>query len=827
MTSVLEAARNHCFPGWELRPDERLLLVRGEPAKIGNRAFDLLSTLVESRGRAVSKEALMQAAWPGLVVEDNNLTVQMAGLRKLLGPQAIATVAGFGYRLALPSESAGEAHRAQPAAVPSDALIGRETDLRALVGQAGTTPLVSIVGTGGVGKSSLLRVLVTQWPRPVRDGVHWIDLAPLRDGAQVASVVAKSLGIELDSFAHAQEDLIAGLSHSSAVVVLDNCEHVLSDVAALVGHALQAAPGLQWLVGSQWPLRVPGERVYRLDPLAMPPADSSAEEALRHGAVEFLCRRASAADRHFVIDASTVGAVIDICRQLDGLPLALELAASRVATLGLATVRAQLGQRLRFLAGPHRGVAHHHSLSSTLDWSHSLLGAAEQRVFRRLEPFAGSFSALLAQRMSDEGDGIDVLDVLSSLVDKSLVQRLPGEAARFFLLGSAREYAASKLAAAGETELLRRRHAEVLADWFEAVKAGQTQLREDHWIAKCSPERDNVRAALAWAAGADDAALLARLIVAAAQIDAMSHRVAELARWCMPLEVLMAASPPLRAAACLELSWAHYADGSRETGTELAHRALDDYRALGDAVGTYRALAQLIRLYESRPGLLPQALALWQELQGIDTALIPLRARLSASIAAGFFYERDRSIERLQELEALAQRAGSETLVAVCRAHITDQMLVERAFERAAATARRFIDEGMPPSRARSLVLINLTTALIQLGLVREAREPARAALRTLPSAVYVVVDAFALAAAREGRFVDAALMAGYGTRVRRERDEQADPPEASMIDETSAALAAALPADRLSDLLIAGAALSTIEALALAGLGEPGDDGP
>jgi predicted ATPase len=820
------------FKGWEVRPLERVVLVNGEAVHLGSRAFDVLMTLVERQGGLVTKDEMLKAAWPHMVVEENNVSVQIATLRKVLGGHAIATVAGVGYRLAVAPEDAppppprgafngGVAAHARVPATPMEpmlTLIGREADLRILGEQVGAAPLVTIVGTGGVGKTALARAVLGRFVAAKGEDAHWIDLAPVRDGAQFIPLVAQRLGVELGNSEQPAEDLVGALSRARALVAVDNCEHLLGHVAALVARAIEGAPGVRWLATSQEPLHVQGERIHRLAPLEVPASDATLDEAMRCGAMVLLRQRVSDADRHGTLDETNLAAAISVCRHLDGLPLAIEMVASRVATLGLTAVQEQLGRRLSLLTGPRAGPSRHHTLGSTFDWSYGLLSEAEQSFFRCLQPFLGGFTAAMAGRAArGAGDEDETLAILSALVDKSLVHRSADAPGRFFLFESAREHALRRLAAAGETASARQRHAQATADAFDSARADLARLGDSEWAALYIPERHNARGALAWACEVRDPNLIARLVAALAQLDLIVVAQAEVVQCEIPMDVLESAEPSLRAHACLQLSWAQYSDGSRELGTRLAMRALEDFEALGDVGGAYQALAQLSRLYESRPGMLEQAHDAWQRLGRIDEHQVPLRTRLSCTITAGLQHGRHRTIARLQELEQLTRRSGFEALASICRAHITDELLIQGRFDEAATLTGQIIEAGEHRPRVKGMILNNQALALVQLGRVREAYEPARAGLRALPSAAHMIVDTFALAVAREGRFLDAALLAGYGDKIRRDRDKKSDPAEEAVIAETGTRLREALGAEHLDETMRIGAAMSTGDILAIA----------
>jgi predicted ATPase/DNA-binding winged helix-turn-helix (wHTH) protein len=828
MTDTQPRAASIRYRGWEIRPAERLLVVDGRAVAVGSRALDVLMALVDRQGRVASKADLLEMAWPGLVVEENNISVQIAALRKVLGPKEIATVPGIGYRLAASADAGPEApplearHAGRrPAAPPHDEILGRDADLGQLVERLRDTVLLSIVGVGGVGKTSLARELLARQETFPASAVRWVDLAPIQEPGQFPLLLAKTLDIALEPSADAADVLLAALGQMNFLVAVDNCEHLLAEVAGFIHASLARAPAVRWLTTSQEPLHVPGEVVHRLEPLAVPGHGVSVAQALEFGAIALLCQRAVAADRRFRLREDNLDAAIDLCAQLDGVPLAIEMAAARVATFGLDEVRQRLGQRLRLLAGREDAGYRHATLQATFDWSYGLLSEAEQAVFRRLEPFLGGFRADMAQQVAAdaEGGGIDAwqaLDALVALVDKSLVQRSPGAPGRFHLLESAREYARTRLEAAGELAATRRRHAVAVAAWFAHAPTDAERMTDSEWSNRYGPERHNARAALAWACREGSPDDLARLAAALAMIDSFLCRQAEILRCELPFDVLARAAPGLRGAACLELSWSHYLDGDRAFAAELAREACEVFESLGDDARTYRALAQLTRLHEATPGMAAAAEQAWARLRRLDDRRVPLRTRLFCNIAAGLRFRPDLTVAHMQEFERLAKGSGFDALAGICRANITDKLLVAGRDEDVVALARQepALRDELP--RVRAAILHNEMLAMIRLGRTDEAYAPARAAFQAMPSAAHFLVDTFALAAAREGRFADAAVLHGCGERVRQERSEKSDIAEQAAIAETAALLEQSVDAAQLSDLKRLGAAMTPADALAL-----------
>jgi predicted ATPase/DNA-binding winged helix-turn-helix (wHTH) protein len=824
----------HRFQGWEIRPLERVLLIDGRPARIGSRAFDLLVALAERPAQLVSKRVLIELVWPDVVVEENNLSVQITALRKLLGSQAIVNVSGLGYQLASQPHSLPAPPPvafAAPTHQAATRLFGRELDSDALLALVGHLPLVTVVGTGGVGKTTLARAVVARAGPPRRDGVHWIDLTPLRAGERLLPLVAHALGVSFDTADPNSGELMSALTPLSALLVLDNCEHLLDEVVALLGPLLQRAPGLRWLATSQVPLHVGGETVYRLGPLEVPAPGTGTDAALQTGAVALFCERVRAADRRFEITPERLDMAVELCRQLDGLPLALEMAAARVATLGLQGVHDQIDQRLRLRASLRDAPARHHTLQQTYEWSYGLLTATEQCVFRRLEPFAGGFTANMAQQLccgiggAEEAlDGWAMLDALSALVDKSLVQRsapgAEGEQERLHLLESARDYARQQLDRSGELATVRRQHAQVVAQAFATAHDDLMHWRDCDWLARYLPERRNVLVALGRACVEGEPDVLARLVAALAQLDAVAQTPAEVVRMAVPMDGLARATPALRAQAFLELGWAHFLDGHRDLGTTLSLRALADFETLDNLVGVYAALMRLSRLYVGRPAMEGRARDVWARLRAIDERQVPLRLRLTCQSTVDLLFDRAHSIDRMPQLHRLAQQAGFDSQAAICRMNITDNLLRCGRHEEVLTVSDAMLEHDQSLLRVRAVIFHNRAHALVCLGRIDEARAAAKAVLRALPSYAFLVMDLFAMVAARAGRYDDAALLLGRSAKMKNERDMQDEGSEIAMIRETMLQVQRALGEQRAAELMREGALMAVSDVLDKAQLG-------
>jgi predicted ATPase/class 3 adenylate cyclase/DNA-binding winged helix-turn-helix (wHTH) protein len=522
------------FGPFRLLPAQRLLLRdEGEPPHVGSRALDLLIALVERAGETITKDELISRAWPDTRVDEGGLRVHIAALRRALGDgragnRYIINNPGRGYTFVAPVKrkvrrsvdaAAGGSIAVGNLPLPLTHMVGRDELVAALAAQLARRRFLSIIGPGGIGKTTVAVAVAAAGRASYADGVWFVGLASLSDPELVPSALSQVLGLS-PSGANPAAGVAAWLRDKQSLIVLDNCEHVIDAAAAVAEAVLRTAPQVRILVTSREPLRAEGEWSHRLTSLALPPdsVDLTAAEALKYSAVQLFNERAMAAADRFVLDDANVPAVLEICRRLDGLPLALELAAARIDVFGVRELAAHLDDRFRLLtSGRRTALSRHQTLGAALDWSYQLLSEAERGLLRRLSLFAGDFTLDAAIAIAADIAPSEVVDHIGSLVAKSLVVvDFRNKLSRYRLLDTTRLYSRDKLNSCGELREVARRHAAHYCDLFAPAEAESETRPQSEWLAIYGPQLDNVRAALDWAFSADgDLQLGVALTVAA------------------------------------------------------------------------------------------------------------------------------------------------------------------------------------------------------------------------------------------------------------------------------------------------------------------------
>jgi|HubBroStandDraft_4_1064222.scaffolds.fasta_scaffold04507_3 predicted ATPase/DNA-binding winged helix-turn-helix (wHTH) protein len=527
MNPVDEPPASIVFGRFRVVPHRRELLTQGELLKLGGRAFDVLMTLIDARGAIVSKDALMARVWPNRIVEENNLQSQIVALRKAFGPDRdlIRTVSGRGYQftgeIGVPPASADE--RAGAGAVgmepkstgpetnlpePVSRLIGRDEEISEIVNLVAGHRLVTLTGAGGIGKTRLALALARELLPHFADGVWLAEFSPIADPGLVPATVAAAVGLDLGGGDASTQTVAQALANQQLLLVLDTCEHVIDAASALAEIVLRAGSAVHVIATSREPLRAEGEWIYPVQALSVPVADAVADDdPLQYGAVRLFIERAQAAQPHFAPDRRFVAIIAAICRRLDGIPLAIELAAARAAALGIEQLATRLDDRFHLLtAGRRTALPRHQTLRATLDWSYQLLPEDERVVLHRLAIFAGPFALEAATSVvaSPEIAPPQVVDGVASLVAKSLLAAtVDGSTARYRLLDTTRAYALEKLVESGELQTVARRHAEFYSDLFERAEAEWEARPTAEWLAHYGWRINNLRAALDWAFSPD------------------------------------------------------------------------------------------------------------------------------------------------------------------------------------------------------------------------------------------------------------------------------------------------------------------------------------
>ena len=712
--------------------------------------------------------------------------------------------------------------------------LGRDEDVAEVKQLLGKTRLLTLAGMGGVGKTRLaLQVgaeLLDQHP----DGVWFVDLAGLQDPDLVVSETASVLSVRVGAERSLSDSIIYALKPKRVLLILDNCEHLVEAAAQMTSAIIKGAPQVRVLTTSREGLGIAGEAIHRVLPLAVPKSSSgiTAEAAKQFGAVALFVDRAMAANTRFTLSDSDAATVVDICRSLDGIPFAIELAAARVKAMSVGNLGERLSERFRILTGGDRtALPRHQTLRALIDWSYNLLNVRERTILNRASVFAGGWTIEAASDIcADETiESWEVLDLISSLVDKSLVvAELGGASERFRMLDSTWRYALEKLGEAGESEHVNRKHAEYFLTVAQAADDAWESAPSADLVAQMEPELDNFRAAMDWALVKRNDVALGRAMAAALRelwIGVGSR--AEGVRW---VNLALEADPDANASPVTVRLWLGYVVNNQGEGAmahEAAIRALAQAEEVGDANVLALAHVQLGFALDRR-GRFPEAEA--EYIKAVPLLRETKNTKKLASCLSwwGILHWIRGDAEQAQkcfaDAIAIAKSFGDDYLTATVLGNVAELAFSQGDIKKAVAVG----DEALVTRRKSknpstiANALANLTAYRLALGDVDGARVNGREGIQLGRDAqdslqISWVMQHLAIVGAQQGQEHNAARLLGYVDELMRKSEWQREPTEQWSYEKLLASLCEHLDDSQIASLRAEGAGWSEEQAIAAA----------
>jgi predicted ATPase/DNA-binding winged helix-turn-helix (wHTH) protein len=757
------------FGQLEVRPDQRQVLVDGRPVDMAARAYDVLWVLVQHRDRVITKNELLDRVWPGVVVEEHNLHTQVSLLRKLIGAKAIATIPGRGYRFVAVADADAEPGRPPGPPAEATSLIGREADLATLEPLLAVSRVLTVCGPGGVGKTTLAHALVERSVATQGADIAWVELSTLGDPVRIPAAIAIALNIgEQTDLTPAT--LCRALARRRTLVVLDNCEHLVEAVSGLVQMLLDASSAVTFLTTSREPLGLRDEQCYHLQGLACLPEGPSSSDAQPPPALRLLEARARLHDSRFSLAPDQREIAIRLCQTLEGNPLAIEMAASRIRLFGLAGVLDRIGQRLHFLRNAARHpVPRHTSLWATLDWSYSLLSERAQQALRWLSVFAGPFDLECAEQLLHEAGfaPLEATDAVAELVAKSLLAEADGTPPRRRLAETARMFAAEWLTRQEERDRALTHHERVMTRRAGQADEDFWRLSDESWLARYGSDLPDMMEAFARACERGDADAAAALGIGLRPpfllkgLDAPARQATQ-----RLLGLVPRAGEWAQARIWTFVSSMNPVPVNGISSLESTQKRLALWRAIGNEAFIYDSLCRYASVL-AEEGEFARADAVLREVEAMTGPDCPPRrrqffARVRATVAQ--LADRPDVAAKQRAALRLATEAGIVSQIARCHILLAESALETGDNDEALAHCKAADEVTL---RNNSVFLLpNTNLEVLVYTICGELDEARRAALRALERAfemgmVAAPANSMALLAARLGHCRESAWLLG------------------------------------------------------------------